>query len=259
MPAADQKIKQLAWLQKLADIDISDVISTNAQRLLSALESDNIDIAEVGHLLSLEPALTAKLLMIANSPFYGFHREIRDIEEAIVVLGARKLNDLVYSSVILVPEITPQQGKYIKHSLATAMYAKTIAERKGKPPETIFIAALLHCLPVIVGYEEGVEHLLSMRVLKESVTQLLINLKLPDSAVRAVEGLYSESTLNVDALCIRMAFNLSTIALGKSVAPFVHLINTEHDFSKLKVTPKEVAHIYHEHQSELSHLLKLVG
>jgi hypothetical protein len=259
MPAADQKVRQLAWLQKLADIDISEVISTNAQRILRALESEEIDIGEVGHLLSLEPALTAKLLMIANSPFYGFHREIKDIEEAIVVLGARKLNDLVYSSVILVPETTHQHRKYIKHSLATAMYAKNIAERKGRPPENAFIAALLHCLPVIVGYEQGVEHLLSMKVLKESVSKLLIKLKLPDSAIHAVEGLYSEGSTNLDALCIRMAFNLSTIALGKSAAPFVHLINTEHDFSKLKLTPKEVALIFDEHQPELSHLLKLAG
>lgn len=259
MPVAERKSEQLSWLRSINAMEIGQVITPNAQKLLTALDADEIDLSEVSRLLALEPVLTAKLLMITNSPFYGFPREIKDIEEAIVVLGASKLNNLVYSSLVLVPDTQQKQRQYINHSLASAMFAKAIAQKLGKPPEIPFIAALLHVLPVITGYQEGIERLLSMAVLKESSTLLLQRLKLPEAAIEAVEGLYSPQTTNFHALCIRMAFNLSLIALDKEKAPFTHLLDTEHDFQKLHLSPRDVAEIYTAQKLELKSLMELAG
>lgn len=259
MSAAERKSEQLNWLRKVASIELEQIISPNAQKIVQALDSNDIDLAEVSRLLALEPALTAKLLMITNSPFYGFPRDIKDIEEAIVVLGASKLANLVYSSLVLVEQAQHKQRQYIKHSLTSAMYAKVVAQKLGKPPEVPFIGALLHVLPVIAAFQPGIEQLLSMSVLKEASSLMLNRLQLPIAAIEAVEGLYSSRSSNHDSLCIRMAFNLSTIALGKANAPFVQLIDTEHDFKKLHLSPNDIADIYIKQKFELKSLLELAG
>jgi c-di-GMP-related signal transduction protein len=258
MHSEDQTSKQREWLKTLDTIDIGDVISANTQSLLDALNTDELNISDVSQKISLEPSLAAKILMITNSPFYGFPREIKDVEEAVVVLGAMKLTNIVYCSLVLMPTEVPEIKNYIKHSLATALYAKAMAEKNCQKPETTFIASLLHVLPLILSYQENLQRILSMPLLHTSSHQLLQRLQLPEEVIDTVDGLYSKQTNNLDALYVRMAFNLSTIALGKENAPFKHLFETEHEFHKIKMTPSQVAHIMFDNQYELQNLIRLL-
>ncbi|MEJ2075643.1 MAG: HDOD domain-containing protein [Reinekea sp.] len=88
---------QLTWLSSLKALQSNQLISSNTQKLLQELRSTEVNINRICDLLASEPALTAKILMITNSAFYGYPREISDIEEAVVLMGAVQLSNIIYT------------------------------------------------------------------------------------------------------------------------------------------------------------------
>ena len=61
--------------------------SQAAPRLLSALCQPEATAQSIARLISSEPGLAARVLKVANSPFYGVTRAIATIDRAVVVLG----------------------------------------------------------------------------------------------------------------------------------------------------------------------------
>ena len=55
--------------------------------LISQLSREDIQNSEIAELISTDPRLTFKLLKIVNCPLYPFNREIKNIHEAVVMLG----------------------------------------------------------------------------------------------------------------------------------------------------------------------------
>ena len=257
--SAEQNQRQLEWLSSLKSLDSGKVLSSCTQAILEELEKEDTSIQKVSDLLALEPALSAKLLMIANSPFFGFHREIQDVEEAIVVLGAVKLNTLVYSSLVLVNAEDRKHQSYIKHSLVTALYAKRIAEAMAMKPHICFTAGLFHVLPIILNFQSDIQNILNMKVLKLAAHSVLHNLQLPEAIIQTATDFYNPNTNEENTLVLRMAFNLSVIRLGKEDAPFKQLIDIEHDFNKLSFYPESLADVYYSGISESQELMSLAG
>lgn len=247
------------WLSDLADFDAGEVLNSNVRALLEEFEREEISLRKVRQLMSLEPVLTAKVLMIANSPFYGFHREVQDVEEAIVVIGAVKLKTLVYSSLVLVNTQNADHRSFVKHSLVTAHYAKLIAESLGLKTEMAVTGGLLHILPVLLNYREDIHSVLNMQTLREATHCVLDRLQLPEGIVNAATELYQPQTNNKNTLVIRFAFNLSILRLGKKHSAFKHLVNTEHDFNKLKISPKRLAETFYRGFDDVDGLIQMAG
>jgi c-di-GMP-related signal transduction protein len=247
------------WLSGIAKLDTDEVLNDNVRDLLAEFDQEEISLRKVKQLMTLEPVLTAKVLRIANSPFYGFHREVQDIEEAIVVIGAVKLKTLVYSSLVLVKSQNEDHRNFVKHSLVTAHYAKLVAESLGHKPEVPVTAGLLHVLPVLLNYREDIHSILSMQVLHEATHSLLEQLQLPEPIVTAATELFQPQSRNRNTLMIRFAFNLSLLRLGKHHSAFKHLINTEHDFNKLKASPMGMAKTFYQGFSEVESLIQMAG
>jgi HD-like signal output (HDOD) protein len=63
-------------------------------RLLDLLGRDNVEIHELVELISADPALSAQILRVANSPLYGFHSQISSLQSALVLLGLRRVRAL---------------------------------------------------------------------------------------------------------------------------------------------------------------------
>ena len=53
-------------------------------------------------IISPDVFLTAKILKIANSPFYGLTREVSFLQHAVTVLGVKEIRNLVISTVALI-------------------------------------------------------------------------------------------------------------------------------------------------------------
>ena len=61
------------------------------------LEVDNLQISfnELEKVVLLDPALTAKILKVANSALYARQKEIKNLQQAITLLGFKMIKSLV--------------------------------------------------------------------------------------------------------------------------------------------------------------------
>lgn len=62
--------------------------------------NSNIETMKVAEIISSDPLMTAKLLQLANSPYYGFTREITTINQVITLLGIGNIINIVMADSI---------------------------------------------------------------------------------------------------------------------------------------------------------------
>lgn len=70
-------------------------------RVSAILENDEFSIREVAEAIGQDPALTARLLKIVNSPFYGFSGRIETITRAVGLVGADALYSLALTTAVM--------------------------------------------------------------------------------------------------------------------------------------------------------------
>jgi len=120
-------------------------ICMQVKRLVADPASSIDDIAE---LISKDPALTARLLKIVNSPLYYFPRKISSVSEAITLIGASQLYNLALATTAATI-IQTVGGSYIemktlwKKAVYSAIFAKSISPNKSQDSESLFVAGLL--------------------------------------------------------------------------------------------------------------------
>lgn len=138
--------------------EVSDLVSLPEvyQRVNMVIENPQSTADSVGKVISQDPALTARLLKIANSPFYGFASEIETVSKAVAVLGTKKIRDLVLASSLssvfdgISSDLVPMQA-FWKHSVFCGLIARNIAfETRKAQGEFVFIAGLLHDIGKLV-------------------------------------------------------------------------------------------------------------
>src|SRR6185295_9949102 len=105
-----------------------------ASRLLESIaDPDAATSEEIGEVIALDPALTARTLRLANSDFYGFPRRVGTVDLAVVVLGPNTIRDLVLGASVfqtLGKGDAGMEGLW-NHSLACGVAARSLAERCG--------------------------------------------------------------------------------------------------------------------------------
>lgn len=65
------------------------------QRLMAALRDPNVDTRKLGEALSKDPVLSAKVLRVANSAYFGGQRSMASIDAAVSMIGLQALNRLI--------------------------------------------------------------------------------------------------------------------------------------------------------------------
>jgi putative nucleotidyltransferase with HDIG domain len=97
-----------------------------------------------------DPKLTANMLKLANSPFYGFARQISTISHAIVCLGLDTVKSIALTSSTQemlnneIPAYALEKGMLWQHSIACATCARIIAKRiRFNESEEAYVAGLL--------------------------------------------------------------------------------------------------------------------
>ena len=120
-------------------------------KVVSSPESSAEDAAAI---IEKDPALTTKILRLANSAFYGIPRSISSVQSAIVVLGFNTIKSLALSaSVMQMFPVTASAGvfdqvRFWKHSIVCGIAAKTIAQGVMHAmfidPQSAFCAGIMH-------------------------------------------------------------------------------------------------------------------
>lgn len=106
--------------------------------------------SDIGKFISQDPALTARLLKIANSPLYGFPSRIETVSRAITIIGTRGLRDLILATSVIknfnrLPNEHLDLDAFWRHSLYTGVIARLIAVKcNALHTEPFFVAGLLH-------------------------------------------------------------------------------------------------------------------
>ncbi|HEY3780485.1 MAG TPA: HDOD domain-containing protein [Fimbriimonadaceae bacterium] len=101
--------------------------------------------------IAQDQALTARVLRLSNSAYYGLSRQVVDLQEAVVVLGMRCVRNLAVVAATYPWMSKPLKGYMLApkqmwtHSFGVAVAAQLVAKKTGSAPdETSFIAGLLH-------------------------------------------------------------------------------------------------------------------
>ena len=136
----------------LTDMLASDRLPTLppvASQLVALIANEDTTFTDIANLVSKDIALSAKILKISNSAFYGFPQQIGSINQAASILGTNALGSLVlsFSFLSIGTEDNKSQfnfEKFWQRSLAAGVAAKLILEQvQGANTEEIFISGLL--------------------------------------------------------------------------------------------------------------------
>ena len=126
-------------------------------RVLEVADDSGSSANELADIVSKDMSVSAKVLNLANSAFYGFSRRITTIPQAVVVLGFDTVRSLALS--VSVFETLKQQTDDVSfgreafwiHSIGCGTSARLIAKNLNyKDTGTFFVAGLLHDLGKVI-------------------------------------------------------------------------------------------------------------
>lgn len=127
-------------------------------KVMKLTADPNAAPAEMSRVLSSDPALSATVLRLSNSSFYGRVRSVNSLSEAITILGVSLLRSLVVatsmSTLFRSPDDEYEECLW-NHSLAVAIAARLTARRIKTPhEEELFLAGLMHDLAQLILLEK---------------------------------------------------------------------------------------------------------
>lgn len=128
-------------------------------RLIGLLEQPDAANEDIVQLLRVDAVLTAKLLRMCNSSFFGFEQPVASVEEAVLMLGYQQILHIVFSLAFGGQLRAPLAGygaerdELWKHSLVTALAAESLAQSPipmDVLPPVAFTTGLLHDIGKLV-------------------------------------------------------------------------------------------------------------
>ena len=123
------------------------------QKLASMIGRPNVSAEEIGALIEKDQVLSAKVLRLANSPFYGFPSRIASVAHAVVVLGLNVVKGLTLCATAFDMMKNAGMNELWRHSLGVAITAHILGTKASlKNPEEVFVAGLLHDIGKVVLY-----------------------------------------------------------------------------------------------------------
>jgi len=131
-------------------------------RLLEVVNSPETSADDASKLIQKDPALTSKVIRLANSALYGMPRSVSSVSSAILILGFNVIRSVVLSASIMKmfsdpSKQTVNRDHFWKHSVITAIAAKELVRHllsyKLYDPEGAFCAGILHDIGKLIFNE----------------------------------------------------------------------------------------------------------
>lgn len=226
------------------------------EELELALDDGLASMEELGEIVKKDPDLTARLLKLANSSFYGFPKGVETVGEGLSLIGIEQMKQLLTGSTVIeyfqvIPASIVNMRSFWEHSIATGIAAKVIAVlRRAPDPELYFVSGLIHDIGRLVFYLQVPEESAKLfELYDQSNEQSLLELEeshfgfhhgeiagellnrwgFPDSLIQAVKHHHdpkAESLYFTDASVVNIAdFIVHALEIGNSgerhVPPFV--------------------------------------
>ena len=150
-------------------------------RLKAVIETPNSSMSDIAMVISHDPALTARLLKLVNSSFYGFTGSIDTVTHAINILGTRQVEELVFATTFASSLSSTRFSSHVMNmydfwfnSVYCAVTARLLAFHCDDiDTERPFVSGLLHDIGHLVLYSEIPEEAApAMDIARQQATSL---------------------------------------------------------------------------------------
>jgi putative nucleotidyltransferase with HDIG domain len=128
-----------------------------AAKLMPLLNDPDSSSAQIEEIMKYDPGLTANILKLTNSAYFGLPTQVSSIRQAIMLLGWKRLLQLVMTmcmSALMkkpVPGYDLPRGELWRHSVAVSVAADTVVDALSlAEADEVFTAALLHDIGKLV-------------------------------------------------------------------------------------------------------------
>jgi len=153
----NEKMKEIEKLVEMVNNSEISSIKQTVTRIIDTINNPESSAKDLKDIIEIDPPLTARLLKLANSAFYGYPKTISEVQEAIVCIGFDAVRELALSQKVC--ELF-QKDDYLfgysrislwKHCVAVALCSKLIYRREFRERgENLYVAGLLHDIGIIV-------------------------------------------------------------------------------------------------------------
>ncbi len=174
--------------EALAKLPGLPTLPQTALEILALAKNPDAVADDYYQLISVDPALSMRVLKVVNSSFYGLSRQIDSIRQAIVLLGPNAVRNIAVASSMHKVFCAQRPGMCFDpqslwtHSVAVATASRRIAVHAGFPePETAFLAGLIHDVGMIAELQwDGPKFMTLLRMAADE----------PDTPFRELEARY---------------------------------------------------------------------
>jgi diguanylate cyclase (GGDEF)-like protein len=128
-----------------------------AVQILNTVQAEDYSLEDLEQIIAADPALTGKLLRIANSSYYALPNDITSVSRALSVLGTNVIKNIALSFVIA-NDLRKDNDSFFdfdyfwKRSVTAAVAAELVAKKLNEKNDDIFVTALLQDIGILVLY-----------------------------------------------------------------------------------------------------------
>lgn len=153
---------------EIAPVDPLDIVQLEVRlpplpavmlELQDVLQRRNFSADQVAAVIAKDPGLTAWILKLVNSPYYGFAAKVSTISRAVALVGTRQIQTLAIggalnSLAVLLPKGLLNMELFWRHSVAVGVVSQEIWKLAGrKDGEQLFVSGILHdCGQLALAY-----------------------------------------------------------------------------------------------------------
>lgn len=148
------------WIAETSDLSSPPEVCAT---IFELLRSPTASARDFGEVISRDPNLTARLLRMVNSSFYGLASPVDTVSRAIAIIGNRELHSLVLaitavSSFANIATTLVNMDTFWRHSIYCGLLSRALARRcRVLHPERLFVLGLLHDIGSLVIYRHAPE------------------------------------------------------------------------------------------------------
>jgi len=132
-------------------------------QLREKLDDPNSSFDDLAGIVKTDPAMSARLLKIVNSAFYGFDEKIDTLAHALNIIGTEQLTDLALAAIVTskfqgIPRELINMETFWMHSIGCGIAARRIAKSMaGVEAEKMYLGGMLHDIGSLILFKEAPE------------------------------------------------------------------------------------------------------
>lgn len=132
-------------------------------QLREKLDDPDTSFDDLAAIIQTDTAMSARLLKIVNSAFYGFDERVDTLTHALNIVGTEQLTDLALAAIVTskfegIPRDLINMETFWMHSIGCGIAARTIAKlMSGVEAEKMYLGGMLHDIGSLILFKESPE------------------------------------------------------------------------------------------------------